>query len=470
MPKWDENLEYDDEGESSEYIAKNKPRALSLHVDFQRYVVWHWVIHTQAQNELSVSQISSMKIRLVKFLGSPTRSCVWYKSWVMRLYYPKPPTSALSNYDICDRILPSDFAMLLVCRLGIYTALGDQWGYLDRCLEQVNSLGLGLVELAVEADCYLICNRLLDAGASVDKRVQGSSIFKAIYSRNLKLVQLLHEKNRCHWDWLIQYDAFKYVLYDSFSSGDYEIVQYLSSDKRLDLNMYVDHSGSLLDASVSSAEPRMVELLIDRGSHVNLAHEHGKYGSILANAAFRGNLSMVKCPIRRGAEMNFPLKFGEYGSVLAAAAISFDRNLDLIEYLVGCSDDINVPLKCGKYGSVLAAAAMSRNSLDTVKYIVESDDVNLPLNCGIYGNALAAAIDSSESNQQTIQYFLHCGADVNLLLKYGNYGSALAIAVGPTVPTQLGLSRTDGTYSTKVYIISMYFLIVKLRPQDHSLV
>ncbi|PYH94696.1 hypothetical protein BO71DRAFT_225715 [Aspergillus ellipticus CBS 707.79] len=64
--------ESDDEIESSELtVDETPPRALGVHVDFQKYVQLHWFVHVRAQNESETSQISSMTALLVKFLGTP---------------------------------------------------------------------------------------------------------------------------------------------------------------------------------------------------------------------------------------------------------------------------------------------------------------------------------------------------------------------------------------------------------------
>lgn len=441
MPEPNGDLESDDETEhSKDTTTTNMSRALGLHVDFQQYVQWHWVIHAQAQNKSQISQTSSMKELLVKFLGSPTRSSVWYRFWHQRMLlhsqravgYQIPPTSPLSRYEMLETISPPELPMLAICKLGIYAALGEWWDNLEGCLEQVNSLGLGLIQLAAEANCTPLCDLLLDAGAPVDMKTQGDSISTAIYNRNLELVQLLHTKNRCDWNWLMQHDAFQYTLYDAFKSTDCRIGQFLAADDRLDVNLHVENRGSLLEATVDANDPMMAELLIDRGADVNLAHESALYGSVLAKAALRGNLDMVKCLHRRGADINLLLKSGGYGSALTTATASSYNDPDIIRYLVDCGADVNLKSKCGIHGSALAFAASSWECRDTVKYLVDSGaDINLLLECGMYGSALAAATASTSRNGtiENLEYLVGNGADVNLLLESGNYGSALAAAV-----------------------------------------
>ncbi|KAJ5419757.1 uncharacterized protein N7487_003307 [Penicillium crustosum] len=441
MPEPNGDLESDEETEhSKETTTTNMSRALSLHVDFQQYVQWHWVIHVQAQNKSQISQTSSMKELLVKFLGSPTRSSIWYRFWHQRILlhseravgYQIPLTSPLSRYGMLETISPPEFPMLAVCKLGIYAALGEWWDNLDGCLEQVNSMGLGLIQLATEANCTPICDLLLDAGAPVDMQSQGNSLSTAIDNRNLELVQLLHTKNRCDWNWLIQHDTFQYMLYDAFKNSDCRIGQFFAADDRLDVNIHIEHHGSLLEATVDANNPMMAELLIDRGADVNLAHESALWGSVLAKAAVCSNLDMLKCLHRRGADIDLLLRSGGYGSALTAATASSYNDPDIIKYLVDCGANVNLKSKCGIHGSALAFAASSWECRDAVKYLVGSGaDINLLLECGMYGSALAAATASTSINGTTenLEYLVENGADVNLLLEGGDYGSALAAAV-----------------------------------------
>ncbi|KAB8293066.1 hypothetical protein EYC80_007426 [Monilinia laxa] len=335
---------------------------------------------------------------------------------------------------------PYDLPIFLACRLGIYTALGDWWDDLDGCLEEVDRVGRGLVELATRAKYYPLCKRLLDAGASVDKGNPGTSISSAIDSRNLELVQLVYEKNQLHWDYLIQHDTFKRALYLTFSSGSYEIGRYMISDRRLNVNMHVPDYRNLIGASVESNDPKMLDFLINRSANVE-AYVDGEFGIVLEKAAHEGNLSIVKCLISRGTEINLLLKHGSYGSALAAAVANDAKdNLDIVKYLIERSANINLPLKCGKYGGALAdatslaatsSAYYSEDTLNVVKYLIERGaEINLLLKCGYYGNTLAAAAtaDNQTNSSNVIKYLIEFGANINIMLECGYFGNALTAA------------------------------------------
>jgi ankyrin repeat protein len=181
---------------------------------------------------------------------------------------------------------------------------------------------------------------------------------------------------------------------------------------------------NLLAVAAAGGCRPICEALIKRGAQVNL--QSGRFGSVLATAAWWGNTETVKYLVEQGADVNLRLQTGEYGSASALAAAAERGNTETVKYLVDQGADVNLPLQTGPYGSALAAAAEWGNT-ETVKYLVEQGaDVNLPLQTGPYGSALAAA--AGRGDTETVKYLVEQGADVNLPLQTGKYGSALSAA------------------------------------------
>lgn len=422
--------------------ADNTSRVLALHARFQRYVLYHWWTHVQALNNSQISQLSPMTELLVKFLGSPTMSSDCYRFWLQRISPRTPGGSVIPREylygsifyeeEVFELLSPHHLPLLGVCRLGIHTALGAWWDNLEGCLEQANSQKHGLVQLAAQANCISICDRLLDAGAPVDISSHGSSLKDALAHGNVELVRLLFTKNSCSLDWLMQQRSFLPVIDGAFYKSDRRIVQFLCSEAGVDVNMPLRGDklgrGSLFDTAIMRKEPKIVEDFINYGAHVNLALEDGIYGSALAFAAWIGHLEIVELLLQAGADINLPLKYGVYGSALATAVCSVLYGLNTVKYLVKRGAEINLPLNGGNYGSALAAASSFRN-LNTVNFLLDNGaQIDLPLNCGDYGSALAVAA-ASFCNLEMVKCLLNRGADVNLPLKSGIFGSALAAAV-----------------------------------------
>lgn len=419
----------------TEVPAGTMSRALELHVDFQRYVHFHWPLHVQALNNSQRSQLSSMTVLLVKFIGSFTVGSDWYRFWLQRIARTpddQHPRSRPSRGHARTFLSSHTPPIVAVCLLGIYTALGEWWDNLEDCFEQVNSENHELVQVAALGNSFPICDRLLDAGAPVDFNTHGRSLQHALLNKNVEIARLLHTKNRWQIDQLVQHVSYRDMLHSAFNVSDRKIVQIFCSDDRFDVNMPLNHTGDygdLLSLVAKRNEPNVLEVLIDHGAHVNLALESGAYGSALAIAAHRGHLSTVEYLLQRGADANLPLKCGLFGSALAAATGSSHdshQRLDTIRCLVDRGADVNLPLTCGYYGSALTAAVW-RGNLDVITYLVDCGaDVNLPLSCGEYESALAAAV--RRGNLRIVKCLLQRGADVNLQLSRGEYGSALAAA------------------------------------------
>jgi ankyrin repeat protein len=116
--------------------------------------------------------------------------------------------------------------------------------------------------------------------------------------------------------------------------------------------------------------------LIKHGAKVNSQLECGRYGSMLAAAAYRGQLETVQFLVRQhnvGVKTN--LEFGDFGSPLAAAVAM--GNVNCARFLVKHGADVNAYMEFGKYGSVMAAAILGPEpSLTMVKFLVEKTDLN----------------------------------------------------------------------------------------------
>jgi ankyrin repeat protein len=152
------------------------------------------------------------------------------------------------------------------------------------------------------------------------------------------------------------------------------------------------------------------------------------------------------------ADANLLLEASIYGSVLAAAAYSGD--LEKVKYLVEEAQmDAHLLLDNGNFGSALAAAAAAsrRGQLKVVKYLVEEAqaDVNLlPVSDGDYASPLGHAVE--EGDMEIVRYLVEEGkADVNLQFRFKGSSTALDVALLKATQSPEELHKESRRYTLK---------------------
>ncbi|UPK94871.1 hypothetical protein LCI18_005806 [Fusarium solani-melongenae] len=194
-----------------------------------------------------------------------------------------------------------------------------------------------------------------------------------------------------------------------------------SDDVEFD-HLVLDGEGeSLLTIAAGSGCIPICDSLIRRGTPVN-PEKHGRpYGSPLVAAAVEGHAHMIEFLLERGAHVDLVLQDGRYGSALAAA-----KDANIVRLLIDKRADVNMVLKAGDYGSALVSAAY-HGPKDIVEFLIDKGAIiNLPLSHGLYGSALIAAV--SRGNMEIAHLLVEHGADVNYLPPFGSFGSALIAA------------------------------------------
>ncbi|KLU92750.1 hypothetical protein MAPG_11652, partial [Magnaporthiopsis poae ATCC 64411] len=174
-----------------------------------------------------------------------------------------------------------------------------------------------------------------------------------------------------------------------------------------------------LPDAVRGGSKAVVQLLLDRGAHVNA--RGGKYETALQAACANGRdgKHIVPLLLERGADVN--IQGGMYGNALQAACLH-QPSLDTIKLLLARDADVKAP--GGLYGSAISAAAvMHVNGHGIIELLIRSGaDANQQ--GGECGNALQAACAAEEIDN--VRALLDHGADINAV--GGEYGTALQAA------------------------------------------
>ena len=151
-----------------------------------------------------------------------------------------------------------------------------------------------------------------------------------------------------------QLDTDKYLCWAA-SNGNLQQVQMMIS-LGANTNHFEEGVSALMRASYKGHN-KIVELLLDSGSNVNLKNEAGT--SALMYAAMDGHSDIVKLLLRRDARVNDRDIFGQ--TALIQAAISGDT--ETIKALVDAGADLNIKNTYGM--SALGSAKKSGNEAAT---------------------------------------------------------------------------------------------------------
>ncbi|RDW70378.1 hypothetical protein BP5796_08775 [Coleophoma crateriformis] len=184
--------------------------------------------------------------------------------------------------------------------------------------------------------------------------------------------------------------------------------------------MVKDISSELADTIQLAAAGRheqIFDLLLKKHSDVNQTTE-GKFGTVLAAAAYGGCFTIFQSLLTKEADVN--TRGGRFDLTALQAACE-EGHKEIAEWLVAKGAD------GGKYGNALQSASASlkwhKDIVGIVEWLVaQGADVNA--RGGKYGNALQAA--SRKGYKKIAEFLVAKGADVNV--QGGKYGNALQAA------------------------------------------
>jgi ankyrin repeat protein len=124
-----------------------------------------------------------------------------------------------------------------------------------------------------------------------------------------------------------------------------------------DVNAKGPNQWSVLCTAVIYRSKECVELLLEKGAHVNA--DCGKeYGNALQQAIIRGNFKIIQLLLQHGADVH--AQGGKYGNALQAASYSCSQ-IKVPKLLLENGADVNAP--GGKYPNALGAASSAGHDI-----------------------------------------------------------------------------------------------------------
>jgi hypothetical protein len=207
-----------------------------------------------------------------------------------------------------------------------------------------------------------------------------------------------------YWD-RVKYDdeevIFTSPLYYAAFLGLEQILLYLLSHLRTDINGEGGEYGNALHAASSRGHHRVLQILLDAGADVN---GEGLNGTALQAASLHGHERVVQILLDAGADIN--AQGGLYGTALQEASLQGHERV--VQILLDAGADVNAQ---GGIGTALQAAS-GQGHQKVVQILLDAGaDVNVW--GGMDGTALQAA--SGQGHQKVVQILLDAGADVNAL-------------------------------------------------------
>ncbi|PQE16172.1 Pfs NB-ARC and Ankyrin domain protein [Rutstroemia sp. NJR-2017a BVV2] len=137
----------------------------------------------------------------------------------------------------------------------------------------------------------------------------------------------------------------KKILLWASVPGNHRLVEHILDEFEIDINIRIEHYGSILSVALVHEHRELAELCIARKADTSLTAED--QGNVLAWASARGYTEMVKVIIDQGTDVNLPCK--KFGSALLASLMS--GHTETQKLLLAQGADINA--SCGEYGETL---------------------------------------------------------------------------------------------------------------------
>lgn len=220
----------------------------------------------------------------------------------------------------------------------------------------------------------------LDKGADVNflyTSADGSwgAIHLAAYNGHLEAVNLLLEKN-----------------------ADIDSVAFFYEEE-------ATINGTALHLAAIKNNTKIMSVLIDKGSNLNMSDGTYNYLTPLHSASRDGKLDAVKLLVEKGADVNALDGVGYTGVTLAAE----NGQLEVIKYLVSVGASINA--ESDVQTSLLAAS--ENGHLEVVKYLLEKGiNVN---STAKYRKDTALHVAAANNYEELVKFLLEKGADVKAL-------------------------------------------------------
>jgi ankyrin repeat protein len=211
---------------------------------------------------------------------------------------------------------------------------------------------------------FLIQEAGADANMALDHPYGSTLAVAATYGR-YEIVKLLVEEGKADVNSLLR-GGFGSALNTAASVAHIKIVEYLVREAGTDVDMQTEH-GTALQCAIRNGRYDIVQFLVQEGkANVNLASTlpFEKFASPLAAAIhyFYDDAKIMKFLIQAGADVNQKLRVGRFGSVLAVAAYRGD--VEGAEVLLEAGAQPNLQLENGEFRTALQAArTASRHSI-----------------------------------------------------------------------------------------------------------
>ena len=253
--------------------------------DIVKYACFNWMTHVQRLEGQGVAD-NRLTTLLQRFLGSMDQSSSAYQNWYEMVgnHFNSGllrTMDTLPLYRVYKSLSPCSQASLAIATFGYHKVVLDWWTVGFANVNQKNSSGESLLQLAAMEGFASIVETLLKMGADINELggTYGSALQTASYAGHESIVQLL-------------------------------------LDKGADINASGGRYDYALQAASSSGHKSIVQLLLDHGADPNASG--GEYGSALQAASYAGHESIVQLLLKTGADAN--ATGGKYGSALEAAS------------------------------------------------------------------------------------------------------------------------------------------------------
>ncbi|KAL6171520.1 hypothetical protein ACJQWK_02534 [Exserohilum turcicum] len=160
---------------------------------------------------------------------------------------------------------------------------------------------------------------------------------------------------------------------------------------------------TLLYLAAEFGHQRMVELLLDKGTDINI--QGGIYGNALQAASARGHETLVKLLLDKGADVN--AQGGEYDNALQAASAAGHQSI--VQLLLDNGADVNK--QGGLYSDALYAAAAENHT--AIVELLLNNGADASRHDSQRKSVLHYATNSVDCNISLIEFLLSRGAPAN---------------------------------------------------------
>jgi ankyrin repeat protein len=416
------------------------------------YAFWAWPTHVRAQEYREARCVAGLSQKLQEFLGEPEQGSSIYERWMEHVC--EDPFLAPGWSIFATRRMPKGLKgehhmnpISLVCYLGLYTTLAEEWWDQARLSENVGHsavswkpwglrsldfprlrdrpLRWSLVALACAHDEVETMKRLLDRGAhfkTIEEEEEVSPIFVAAQTNSVESVKELLRRGCEIYPPITKQHI--YLLHFAIREDSLDVVELLLSQVLAE-PLDVERALNQVSCRYGFKSAAAITLLVDKGVNVNTPLQGG---TLLAAAVLRGWKQLVRRLLKNGADVNTQFYGRRFNNALEAAILRENSPLALllIEHGArGTSRVIASVITWEKHGEE-ALQALFEQSLDLNKTWTDGGGDNT--------SALIAAVNAGKVDGacRLIQH----GADVNLKVG-GKHGDALSTVFAATLDSSV---------------------------------